>query len=129
MATAWQALNRCRRPSLANEVKAAIAAAAPLQRRAGVVGGGASEVKADAMVICSRWGVKVISDAHPVFDRPLVRAVRKQLQTIALLSLAHLTTSVLVYPSLYLSSYPTFGYILSPLAVNLQDARRCIRRK
>jgi hypothetical protein len=25
-----------------------------------------------------------------------------------------LTTSVLVYPSLYLSSYPTFGYILSP---------------
>jgi len=25
-----------------------------------------------------------------------------------------LTTSVLVYPILYLSSYPTFGYILSP---------------
>jgi len=25
-----------------------------------------------------------------------------------------LTASVLVYPSLYLSSYPTFGYILSP---------------
>jgi hypothetical protein len=33
--------------------------------------------------------MEVISDAHPVFDRPLVRAVRKQLQTIALLSLAH----------------------------------------
>ena len=45
------------------------------QRRAGFGGGEGVEGQADAMVICSRWGMEVISDAHPVFDLPLVRAV------------------------------------------------------
>jgi len=79
----------------ASEVKAAIAAAARSddshrivqqqpQRRARFAGGEGVVGQAGAMV-----GMEVISDAHPVFDRPMVRAVRKQLQTIALLSLAH----------------------------------------
>ncbi len=74
-------------PQSVNEVKAAIAAAARSdgslrivqqqqpQRRAGFAGGEGVEGQAGAMVICSGWGMEVISDAHPVFDRPLMRAV------------------------------------------------------
>ena len=62
-------------PQSANEMKAAIAAAARSddshrivqqrpQRRAGFAGGEGVEGQADAMVLCSRWGMEVISDAH-----------------------------------------------------------------
>jgi len=56
----------------------------------------------------------------------LVRAVRKQLQTIAIVIIGTFDSSVLVYPSLYLSSYPTFGLHPFALAGNLQDAPRYI---
>jgi hypothetical protein len=110
-------------PQSANEVKAAIAAAARSSGAPGLSGGGEGVGgKAGAMVICSRWGVKVISDAHPVFDRPLVRAVRKQLQTIALLSLAHFDyerAGVSQFVSQFVSHFRLHPFAL---AVNLQDA-------
>ena len=56
-------------PQSADEVKAAIAAGRQHQRRAGFAGGEGVEGQAGAMVICSGWGVKVVADAHPVFDR------------------------------------------------------------
>ena len=120
-------------PQSANEVKAAIAPAVNSgdshrvvqqqhQRRAGFAGGEGVEGQAGAMVICSRWGMEVISDAHPVFDRPLVRAVRKQLQTIALLSLAHFDykrAGVSQFVSQFVSHFRLHSFAL---AVNLQDA-------
>ena len=92
------------------------------QRRAGFGGGEGVEGQADAMVICSRWGMEVISDAHPVFDLPLVRAVRKQLQTIALLSLAHFDyerAGVSQFVSQFVSHFRLHSFALT---VNLQDA-------
>jgi hypothetical protein len=49
-------------PQSANEVTAAIAAA--VRSGAGLPAARASKVQAGAMVICSGWGVKLISDAH-----------------------------------------------------------------
>jgi hypothetical protein len=120
-------------PQSANKVKAAIAAAAGSgdshrivqqqhQRRAGFAGGEGVEGQAGCDGDLFEMGVKVISDAHPVFDRPLVRAVRKQLQTIALLSLAHFDyerAGVSQFVSQFVSHFRLHPFALT---VNLQDA-------
>ena len=73
-------------PSPQSAVKAAITPAVssgdshrivqqPHQRRAGFAGGEGVEGQAGCDGDLFGWDMEVISDAHPVFDRSLVRAV------------------------------------------------------
>jgi hypothetical protein len=74
-------------PQSANEVTAAIAAA--VRSGAGFAGGEGVEGSGGSDGDLFGIGREADFRCAPVFDRPLVRAVRKQPQTIALLSLAH----------------------------------------
>jgi hypothetical protein len=67
-------------------------------------------------------GLEMIADPGAQRGRPLVRAVRKQLQTIALLSLAHFAyerAGVSQFVSQFVSHFRLHPFAL---AVNLQDA-------